>query len=277
MTDRVLRYVAIGDSLSEGIGDDPWPDGTPRGWTDRLAEHLAAHHGEIDYANLAVRGYRSAQVGESQLEAALALEPDFVSLTAGMNDLLRPRFDPDALRRSLIEIVRPFTERGARVGVVPIPDISRVSPAAPLIARRREVLNDIYRHLAERHGMLPPAETEGTVFEDPRAWDPDRLHLSPLGHERLALAAADVLGLPDLSGWGAVPKGEAPRRSLRTEVIWWRTHVAPWVGRRLTGRSSGDGRTAKQPELVRLSADLASTHRRGAVGESGGGEAREER
>ncbi len=276
MTERVPRYVAIGDSLSEGVGDEPWPDGTPRGWTDRLAEHLAVHHGEIDYANLAVRGYRSAQVRDTQVEAALVLEPDYVSLTAGMNDLLRPRFDPDALRRSLIEIVAPFTTRGARVGVVPIPDISRVSPVAPLIARRRAILNDIYRHLAERHGMLPPAETAGTVFEDPRAWDADRLHLSPLGHERLARAAADVLGLPDSAGWGEVPKGEAPVRSLRTEVTWWRTHVAPWVGRRLTGRSSGDGRTAKQPDLVRLTADAP---RPGAASESGGeaAEPRQER
>ena len=266
MTDRILRYVAIGDSLSEGVGDEAWPDGTPRGWTDRLAEHLAAHHGEIDYANLAVRGYRSAQVRDTQVAAALELEPDYVTLTAGMNDLLRPRFDPDALRRSLIEIVAPFTAKGARVSVVPIPDISRVSPAAPLIGRRREALNDIYRDLATHHGMLPPAETEGTVFEDPRAWDDDRLHLSPLGHERLAQAAADVLGVPDRGGWGEVPQGRAPGRSLRTEVTWWRSHVAPWVGRRLTGRSSGDGRTAKQPDLVRLTADGAASG--GEAGES---------
>lgn len=264
MSDRIRRYVAIGDSLSEGIGDEPWPDGTPRGWTDRLAEQLAAHHGRIDYANLAVRGYRSAQIRDTQVEAALALEPDYVSLTAGMNDLLRPRFEPDALRRSLIEIVAPFTAKGVRVAVVPIPDISRVSPVAPLIARRRLALNAIYQHLTEHHGMLPPAETEGTVFEDPRAWDTDRLHLSPLGHERLARAAADVFGLPDSAGWGEVPKGEAPGRSLRTEVTWWRTYVAPWVGRRLTGRSSGDGITAKQPELVRLTADRAA----GSVGEA---------
>lgn len=248
----VLRHVAIGDSLSEGVGDDPWPDGTPRGWTDRLAELLAAHHGEVDYANLAVRGYRSRQVLATQVGPALAMEPDVVTLTAGMNDLLRPRLDVDALRRSLIEIVEPFTTKGARLLVVPIPDVSGVSPAGRLIARRRVVLNGIYRGLAEHHGMLPPTETTGTIFEDRRAWADDRLHLSPLGHERLARAAADSLGVPVDGDWMAPPDGTPPRRTVRTEVTWWRTHVGPWVGRRLTGRSSGDGRVAKQPELVRL-------------------------
>lgn len=249
-----VRYVAIGDSLSEGIGDEPWPDGTPRGWTDRLADLLAAHHGEVDYANLAVRGYRAQEVLLSQVEPALALEPHVVTLTAGMNDLLRPRFDVDALRRSLIEIVEPFTAKGARLLVVPIPDITSVSPAGRLIARRRLELNGIYRYLAEHHGMLPPTETTGTIFEDRRAWADDRLHLSALGHERLATAAAQQLGVPVEAGSMNPPDGQPPRRTVRTEVTWWRTHVRPWVGRRVTGRSSGDGRRAKYPEPVRLSA-----------------------
>lgn len=249
---EVRRYVAIGDSLSEGIGDEPWPDGTPRGWTDRLAELLAGHHGGVDYANLAVRGYRSRQILETQAEQALALEPDVLTLTAGMNDLLRPRFDVDELRRTLVSIVRPFTTKGVRVVVVPIPDIRGVSPAGHLVARRRVALNDIYRHLAREHGMLPPAETTGTVFEDVRAWAEDRLHLSPLGHERLALAAADALRVPDVEAWAGVPEGSPPARTWRTEATWARQYVTPWLGRRLTGRSSGDGRVAKQPTLTRV-------------------------
>lgn len=248
----VLRYVAIGDSLSEGVGDQPWPDGTLRGWTDRLAELLAAHHGDVDYANLAVRGYRSQQVLQTQVPRALELAPDVVTLTAGMNDLLHPRFDVGDLRRTLVEIVAPLTATGARVVVVPIPDVSDVTPAGRFIARRRLALNEIYRFLATEHGLEPPAETAGTIFEDRRAWAEDRLHLSALGHERLALAAADSLGVPVEQDWMSLPEGVPPRRTLRTEVHWYRSYVTPWVGRRVTGRSSGDGRTAKRPEPVRV-------------------------
>lgn len=249
---RHLRYVAIGDSLSEGIGDEPWPDGTPRGWTDRLADHLAAHHGRVEYANLAVRGYRAAQVRDLQVAPALELAPDVVTFTAGMNDLLRRRFEVAELRSVLVDIVRPFTAVGARVMVVPIPDIRSVSPAGRLIAARRMVLNEIYRGLAREHGMIEPAVTAGTIFEDRRAWADDRLHLSPLGHERLGAAAAHALDVPGHDGWGVLPEGEVPGRSLRSEAAWVRQYVGPWVGRRLTGRSSGDGVSAKLPEPVSL-------------------------
>lgn len=250
--ERALRYVAIGDSLSEGIGDEPWPDGTPRGWTDRLADLLAEHHGRLDYANLAIRGDRAAQIRDSQVEPALALEPDIVTFTAGMNDLLHRRLDVAGLRATLVGIVAPFTSRGIRVLVVPIPDIRAVSPAARFIAARRLTLNAIYQDLADHHGMEPPAQTAGTIFEDPRAWSEDRLHLSPLGHERLAAAAADYLGVPGHGDWRGVPEGRPPRRTLATEAAWYRRYVGPWVGRRLTGRSSGDGITAKLPGLLTL-------------------------
>ena len=65
------RYVAIGDSSTEGMGD---PDGTGgfRGWADRLAEHLAAAHGEgFEYANLAIRGKTTEQIEDEQVPATL--------------------------------------------------------------------------------------------------------------------------------------------------------------------------------------------------------------
>lgn len=131
-TEQALRYVAIGDSLSEGVGDEPWPDGSLRGWTDRLAVLLADHHAPgraVTYANLAVRGLTASRVRDTQVEVAAAMHPDVVTLTAGMNDLLRPKVDFDALRRTLVDIVTPFTSVGARLVIVPIPDVRSVSPA----------------------------------------------------------------------------------------------------------------------------------------------------
>ena len=51
------RFVAIGDSFTEGVGD-PEADspGGLRGWADRFAEVLAEHNSDLAYANLAVRG-----------------------------------------------------------------------------------------------------------------------------------------------------------------------------------------------------------------------------
>ena len=116
--------------------------------------------------------------------------------------------------------------------------------------RRRLRLNGIYRQLGDEHGATPIADSTGTVFEDRRAWDDDRLHPSPLGHERLAAAAADALGVDVEPGYLAAPPGAAPARTVRTEAEWWWRYATPWIGRRLRGQSSGDGRTAKRPSLV---------------------------
>jgi lysophospholipase L1-like esterase len=247
-----LRYVALGDSLSEGVGDEPWPDGTARGWTDRLAGLLSVDHEArgVEYANLAVRGYKAAQVRDTQLDAALAMDPDVVTLTAGMNDILRLRVDFDELQSTLISLVQPFTVRGTRVVVVPIPDVSRISPFGSLINERRNQLNTIYQDLVRHHGVLPLTDTRDTVFEDARAWDQDRLHLSALGHECLSYAAAVSLGIPITSDFLAVPAGVPPARTVRSEAEWWWGHAAPWIGRRLRGKSSGDGRVAKRPVLA---------------------------
>ena len=52
-----IRYVALGDSLSEGLGDDApdRPNGV-RGWTDRVAVQFMLADDQALYANLAIRG-----------------------------------------------------------------------------------------------------------------------------------------------------------------------------------------------------------------------------
>ena len=252
--DGRMRFVAIGDSLTEGVGDEPWPDGTPRGYADRLAAILDECSGGVDYANLAVRGYRAAQVRDTQVATAVAMEPDVVTLTAGMNDLLRPRLDVPALHSTLIDIVEPLTSRGARLVIVPIPDVSSVSPVGSLLQGRRRTLNAIYADLVRHHGVQPLTDTTGTVFEDRRAWAEDRLHLSALGHERLAWAAAVSLGFGEDPDVLLPPEGTPPPRTVVTETAWVYEHVAPWVGRRARGRSSGDGAAAKRPQLQPVTA-----------------------
>lgn len=100
------RYVALGDSGTEGVGDQPHPDGSERGWADRLAEFLADANPQLLYANLAVRGSLAAQVREQQVAPALALEPDLITVVAGINDVIRPRLDLDASLAHMDEMLR---------------------------------------------------------------------------------------------------------------------------------------------------------------------------
>src|SRR6478735_6310757 len=108
------RFVAIGDSFTEGIGD-PEPDlpGGHRGWADRVAEVLSQQVDDFAYANLAVRGRLIGQIVADQVEPALALGPDLITFSAGGNDVIRPGSDPDAVSQQFEDAVVRLGRDGA--------------------------------------------------------------------------------------------------------------------------------------------------------------------
>src|SRR5699024_585482 len=189
------RFVAIGDSFTEGVGDDDStrPNGL-RGWADRVAEQLAAHHRELRYANLAVRGKLLPEVLATQLDPALALHPDLVTLYAGGNDLMRPRVDIDELAGHYDAAVAALTTSGARVVLFTGVD----TVAAPFLRHMRgrvAISNEHVRDIAARHGTLLVDMWTMRTLRDPRFWSDDRIHLNPTGHHTIATSVLDALGV----------------------------------------------------------------------------------
>src|SRR2546423_13498772 len=110
----IETFVAVGDSFTEGL-DDFHPDGSVRGWADRVAELIAATHGSVNYATLAVRGKVLRQIVEDQFPATLAARPDLITFSAGANDILRPGSDPDAVAARFDEALATLVTTGARI------------------------------------------------------------------------------------------------------------------------------------------------------------------
>jgi lysophospholipase L1-like esterase len=248
------RFVAIGDSTTEGL-EDPYPDGGYRGWADRLAERLALANPRLGYANLAIRGRKVGQIRAEQLQPALALRPDLASVIAGLNDILRPRVDLARVTADFEEMVEALRGAGATVLMMTYPDPTRVIAVAGSPVRRRvTAFNHTLREIAQRHeAVLIDLDRDGV--SDPRLWSEDRLHANDLGHERIAAGAAEALGLADVGedrGW-TKPLPELVRpplaRRIADEAAWTGRHLAPWITRRIRGRSSGDGREPKRPAL----------------------------
>lgn len=265
------RFVALGDSTTEGL-DDPYP-GHPvgqevfRGWADRLAERLAQDNPRLEYANLAIRGRLIGGIHEEQLEPALAMEPDLASVVGGVNDVLRPKFDLDVVAGHLEAMVAAFRERAATVLVMTLPDLGSSMRVARLVSERLTAYNQAVRDVAGRTGATLVDMAEELTVYDPRGWSPDRLHANDVGHEYLMLGAAKALGLPGAQGrldelHASVPPPEdQPRHKVITaETAWVWMHLRPWIVRRLKGVSSGDGISAKRPEMrPLLEPDLAQS------------------
>ncbi|MEU7580695.1 SGNH/GDSL hydrolase family protein [Streptomyces sp. NPDC041068] len=245
------RYVAIGDSQTEGVGDGDERRGY-RGWADRLAEILAAGHPDFTYANLAVRGRLTARIKAEQLGPALALKPDLVTVMAGMNDLVRPGFDAARVAADVEEMFTELTGAGARVATVTFPDIGRISPLARRALPRVLDLNARIRAAADRHGVIVFDTFPHRITTDPRLWSRDRMHASPLGHARIAAGMAEALGLSGHDSWLRPLPPLAPVSvfgAVTAEARWFAGFMGPWMWRRVRGRSSGDGRAAKRPAL----------------------------
>ncbi|MCC3330984.1 SGNH/GDSL hydrolase family protein [Nocardia abscessus] len=248
------RYVALGDSQTEGVGDGDDVTGL-RGWADRLAERLAVVNPDLRYANLAVRGKLAHQVRAEQLDAALALEPDLATVLVGVNDLLRPGFDADEVGGHVHAMFAALTAAGTVVATLTFPDVARLTALARPISGRVTALNQRIRQSAARYGVLVAETADHAVVTDPRLWSPDRLHAGPIGHQRIADAVAHALHLPGADDSWTHPLSPAlPQRHTAitavNELRWAATFLGPWLGRRLTGRSSGDARTAKRPHLL---------------------------
>ncbi|MFE0512274.1 SGNH/GDSL hydrolase family protein [Streptomyces sp. NPDC058964] len=252
-----LRYVALGDSQTEGLGDGDDGSGL-RGWADRLAERLAGQSPDLRIPNLAVRGRLASEVRAEQLAPALALRPDLATVVAGVNDVLRPRFDADAVGGQLEAMFAALTGQGARVATLTFPDISRITPLARPLAPRVHALNDRIREAARRHGVVLAETSHHAVVTDPRLWSSDRLHAGPLGHARIAAAVAHALELPGSDDSWTRPLPDAPvpsgLRAAGAELRWLGSFLGPWLVRRVRGRSSGDGRRAKRPALLPVNA-----------------------
>ncbi len=246
------RYVAIGDSFTEGIGDpdDSVPGGF-RGWADRVAEVLADGADDFRYANLAVRGKLLDQIREDQLDAALALAPDLVTISAGGNDIIRPGTDPDEVAARFDALVGAIAASGATVVVFTGPDIG-MTPVMKSIRGKVAIYDMNIHRVAQRYGArVADLWAISGALRQAEMWSDDRLHFSPVGHRTIARLVLAVLGVEN--ELRPLEPAERPRKSWRRarvdDLAWTREHFVPWVGRRLTGRSSGDGRSAKRPEL----------------------------
>ncbi|HEY0144243.1 MAG TPA: SGNH/GDSL hydrolase family protein [Thermoanaerobaculia bacterium] len=253
MTTLYKRYVAVGDSTTEGL-DDPDGTGGYRGWANRLAEKLAQQQGSVLYANLGIRGRIAKQIRAEQLETAVAMRPELATVVAGMNDLMRPGFDANDVGADVEAMQRPLIEQGAVVLTFTLPDLRPIMPLARLLGDRTLRLNDALRQACERSGARLVDFAAYPVAGDPRLWSDDRLHANSAGHARIAEALAYVAGVPGSSdAWmQPLPDPPAPRfgDAIRAEVAWARAHFLPWLWRHMRGRSSGDGRAAKRPQLA---------------------------
>jgi len=246
---QFCSYVAIGDSFTEGVGDD-LPDGSVRGWADFVALGLAlASHASdppFGYANLAIRGRLLGPILEEQLDAALALGPDLVSINGGGNDIMRPKVSVESVADQLAAAVEKAVAAGTHVLLLSGANPTKHIPLGARIEARGDELAMAVRARVPESDLVTFVDNwADDVLTGLPYWAVDRLHLNTRGHQRVASNILTALGVP-VPNWG----DDMPELQRPGVFAYWRGYVFPWIGRRLTGRSSGDGRVPKRSTLL---------------------------
>jgi lysophospholipase L1-like esterase len=188
---RVTRvYAALGDSLTHGT--DPEREGR---WPDAVAAALGCR-----YANLARIGATSRHVEEEQLDAALVLRPDLVSLICGANDVLesvRPNPGEYGLRLDRMFLRIRTTTPNATILTATYPDLSRFVDLRERTRRRVrrgiEEFNAACRAVAADHDALVLEWADHPKTGEPAYRAADGFHPSPQGHRRAAREVIDAL------------------------------------------------------------------------------------
>jgi lysophospholipase L1-like esterase len=241
-----VRYVAIGDSFTEGVGDE-LPGGIVRGWADLVAEGWAtAVTHPVEYGNLAIRGRLAWPIIREQLEPALALRPTHLSFNGGGNDMLRPRTPMSSIVDAFGHVLRRCDEEGVQLILLSGANPSRHLPMGRLIQRRGDLLSQaVVARFADRPDIIRAFNWPDEELATAGYWSEDRLHMNARGHHRVAARVLSALGFEPPSAWWSLPHQSPVARER--QAAYYREHVGPWVRRRLTGTSSGDGRQPKFP------------------------------
>jgi lysophospholipase L1-like esterase len=228
-----LRYAALGDSVTYGIGDNA-SDGY-RGWARLLADAIAGDH-DMSFCNLARPGATAADARNEQLEDALGHRPHLASLVVGLNDTMRSTWNPDRIRADLLHCAERLTSQGAVLMTVRFHDHTQVFGLPQFLAgpmrARIQALNEIYDDVHDRFGGLR-VDVDGQLPVDNRdSWSVDRLHPSELGHRALARAFATLLQESGLSFETPhlQPNGHKPGRT--DNARWLLRQGLPWIGHR---------------------------------------------
>jgi acyl-CoA thioesterase I len=167
---RTLRLVALGDSLTAGLGLAPG-----KAFPDQLEAALRAKGWDVKVINAGVSG-DTAEDGLARYEWAIPTDADALIVELGANDMLRG-LSPEVTKAALAAIMGKA--RAAR-----LPTLLAGMQAAPNLGGEYDKEFDaIYPELAAAYGAsLYPFFLNG-VAGDPKLNQPDGLHPNAEGVE----------------------------------------------------------------------------------------------
>ncbi|MED0827113.1 SGNH/GDSL hydrolase family protein [Bacillus pacificus] len=193
------RFVAIGDSFTEGIGDEV--EGIVlKSWVDHFVQ-LCVH--DIEYANFAKCGLVTKEIRSQQLEKVLTFKPDLVSLIAGANDVLKGRWNHQAYKNDMEFMIDTLSKTDADIMIANLPDFT---VRLPLASEKKQALkeqlleiNEVIRSLSREYKLHYVDFWNHQLVNDNTLWSKDFIHPNSKGYVKVAELIHSSLPVHDSS------------------------------------------------------------------------------
>jgi lysophospholipase L1-like esterase len=213
-----LSIVSLGDSLTQGDGDESGQGGYPA----RLQALIEGAHPGSQVLNLGKSGWASADLinglngDPSQLEQALAAKPQIVTVWIGSNDLWylyeygpepitdeAEQADLQTYEANIDTILSKLTQSGAKVFIALLDDQSKrpvvanpPNPAEPAfsattaadlarMSKHVDAYNEIIRKKAAQYGAVTVDFFSTDIFTNPATLYSDGNHPNTAGYEKI--------------------------------------------------------------------------------------------
>lgn len=148
-----LTYVALGDSLTAGVGTDNYENSYPY----LLAQYFAGNDYQINLQSRSYPGLRTADLLKDYLPEAIKDNPDIVTLLIGVNDI-HGQISAKNFRRNYENILKSLTtETKAKIYVINIPFIGSDKLIWPpynyFFNYKTRQFNKIIKELADKYSV----------------------------------------------------------------------------------------------------------------------------
>ncbi|MTD16929.1 SGNH/GDSL hydrolase family protein [Nakamurella sp. YIM 132087] len=180
LTARGPLWVALGDSMSQGIG----ATAHDRGWVGQLHDLLRADRPDLRLVNLSQSGARLQDVLDDQLPALRELpSPVLTTLLIGSNDMVSHRYRGGA-RDRMREVLAALADLPGLKVVGTLPNPNRTAAGMSALAVRA----------AQQRGMAVAELREPRTTQWQGKLAPDHFHPNDAGYTSIAEVFADAIG-----------------------------------------------------------------------------------
>jgi lysophospholipase L1-like esterase len=182
---NTIKYVALGDSLTYGMGAQNQAESFPY----LLAGKLSSSTTTVEAVNLAMPGETSAGLLRDQIAEAVKQNPQMITLLIGINDI-HNRVTKDAYQKNLSAIVKTLQEKTlAKIYLINLPDLGTKTLILPpynlYFDVRTKEFNEIISNVAKEYGIaVIDIYQSKTIFKhDKLYYSADQFHPSAKGYE----------------------------------------------------------------------------------------------